>query len=214
MKDSTLRDAFSEPVESTASPACPGDETIWKAANGELDPSALGPVIDHTAGCASCAESWRMARELGEELPVQATVLPFHRRQAVWGLAAIAAGILIVSLFLPSMFEPTPTVPADEFRRPSSVALESLIDEAVPMARDAAVLRWSGGPAWTLYTVELADENLEVLARSAQLDQTEYRIPPETLADLPAGATVYWRIEAVFPDAPRVSSSGFLFRLQ
>ena len=211
-----LRDAFNQPVDRAASPSCPDDETLWKAAHGELDSETAGPILDHVAACSSCTESWRMAREIGERagLSPEAKVLPFHRRPVVWGLVTLAASILVVSLFLPPILDRGPDAPADEFREPSGVALESHLDESVRLARDDLLLKWSAGPEGTLYTVELADSNLVVLGRSEPLNQPEFRVPAALLAEQTEGATVYWRIEAVLPDGTRVSSAVYVVRLQ
>jgi len=75
-------------------------------------------------------------------------------------------------------------------------------------------LRWTGGPIGSLYTVELADENLAVLVRSEPQESTEYTVPADVLDGVPAGSTLYWRVEAVLPDATRASSGVFLLRLQ
>ena len=211
-----LRDGFNEPVDHERTPSCPDDEVLWQAARGELDAESLAPILDHVAGCASCTESWRMALAIGEEagLAAASNVVPFYRRPVVWGLVAVAASLLIVSLFVPGILDSGTAVPADEFRDASSVALESLLDETVAWAPNDVTLRWSPGPEGTLYTVELADANLDVLGRSEQTDRPEYRVPAETLAGQPAGSTVYWRVDAVVPDGTRVRSAVFLLRLQ
>jgi hypothetical protein len=216
-KDARLRDVFVEPVERVAmSPDCPNDDTIWKAAHGEADAGTTASVLDHVASCAACTESWHMARTITAEAGVRkrAVVLPFHRRPAIWTLGAVAAGIVLVALFFPTILDRRGIDPGDEFRVVGSVTVESLLDEGTPVPRDGVILRWGGAPEGTLYTVEVADGNLEVLARSRSLEQAEYRVPAEALAGLPAGVTVYWRVEAVLPDSTPVSSSVFLLELQ
>jgi hypothetical protein len=215
--DARLRDAFCGAADQAdPSSSCPDDETIWKAAQGEVDSETAGRVLDHTASCASCTESWRMARVIADEASVQsaATVLPFHRNPWVWSLGAVAAGIFLAALFLPAALDRRGTPPGDEFRDPTTVKLESRIDESAALPRDGVTLRWAGAPDGTIYTVEVVDEDLEILVRSAPREETEYPVPPEALVEVPDGGTVYWRVEAVLPDSSRVTSPVFLVKLR
>lgn len=60
-----LRQALAAVAE-TATPRedCPEPESLWDAVQGELSPNTVKEVVDHTATCAACAESWRLAVEL------------------------------------------------------------------------------------------------------------------------------------------------------
>ena len=210
-----LCDAFgATPDDDVSSGNCPSDETIWEAAQGDLDTLALEQVLDHTASCAACAESWRMARAIGDEVGVRQAgkLATFPARRRVLMLGAVAATILLAFLVVPTLDEPP--VPPVEFRDPSGVEIESLLDESDTVSRDAVTLRWTGGPTGTLYTVEVADENLAVLVRSEPQEQSEYAVPARALESVPAGGTLYWRVEAVLPDATRASSGVYLLRFQ
>jgi len=210
-----LREAFAAPVgKIVLSEACPADETVWRAAQGELDARALEGVIDHTASCEACAESWRMARAIGHEAGIRkAGRLPaYPHRRVVLALGAVAATILIAFLVAPTLDDRL--VPGVEFRDPTAVGIESLLDEAKAVSRHGFLLRWTAGPTGTLYTVELADENLAVLVRSEPQEPTEYAVPADVLAGIEAGSTLYWRVEAVLPDATRASSGVFLLHVQ
>ena len=212
-----LRAAFAVPAEKSVSSAdCLPDETIWKAVHAGLDAVELQRVLDHTAGCAACAESWRMAHAVGNEAGIRkiGALRAFPSRRAVFALSAVAATILLVLFVAPTLNDWPGSIPADEFRDAPAVRLESLLDETEIFSRNALQLRWTGGPEGTLYTVELVDENLAVLARSEPQEPTEYTVPPDKLEGLPADATLYWRIDAVLPDATRISSGVFLLRLQ
>ncbi len=209
-----LRQAFLAPPEHATSGDCPSSESIWKAVAGDLDAAALARVLDHTATCSACAESWRMARAIGNEAGVHPSgkvrLFPQRRRALVWG--AVAATVVLAFFVVPTLDErPVPPV---EFRDPSRVQIESLLDESVAVARDGVVLRWSGGPDGTLYTVEVANADLFVLVRSEPLEATEYAIPVMMLDTVPDGATLYWRVDAVLPDSTAVSSGTFLLRLR
>ena len=211
-----LRAAFAAPVEESASSAdCLPDETIWNAVHDELGVAEMRRILDHTAGCAACAESWRMAHAVSSESGIRKTgASPAFPRRAVFALSAVAATILLALLIAPTLNDWPGSIPADEFRDASAVRLESRLDETEIFSRNALQLRWTGGPEGTLYTVEIVDENLAVLARSEPQEPTEYTVPPDALEGLAADATLYWRVDAVLPDATRISSGVFLLRLR
>jgi hypothetical protein len=48
--------------------------------------------------------------------------------------------------------------------------------------------------------------NLFVLVQARDLDAPEYRIPPESLASLPDGTPLFWRVTAYRPDGTTISS--------
>ena len=155
-----------------------------------------------------------MARTIGDEAGIRktGTLLAFPPRRRVLMLGAVAATILLAFLVVPTLDDRS--IPPVEFRDPTAVSLESLLDETETVPREEVLLRWTGGPAGTLYTVELADENLAVLVRSEPQETTEYSVSSDVLEGLASGSTLYWRIEAVLPDATRVSSGVFLLRLR
>lgn len=205
--DAHLRDAFGSGEAPARSADCPDDELVWDAAGGEADAETIGRVLDHVAGCSACAESWRMARAIGDEAGKK-------RRSPVWMVAAVAAGVLLTMLVLPSIFDRGGIDSGDEFRVPGGVVLKSTLDETTALSRDRAVLGWRGGPEGTVYTVEVVGAELEVLARSGEQKEAEFVIPTAALSGIPAGGKVYWRVEALLPDSTRVVSPVFVHELQ
>jgi hypothetical protein len=124
------------------------------------------------------------------------------------GLLAAAAMIVVAVLTVPTRS------PVDALRAPGGVAIASELPAGRPLARDRCVLRWSGGPPGTLYAVEAAREDLTVLLRAEAVEEPEYRIPENLLTSLPPGATLFWRVEAVLPDAKRIESPVFRATLE
>lgn len=146
--DDRLKKAFSKSGGDAASPGgCPGDETIWAAARGELPPDRVQEVLDHSLHCASCEESFRMAAGMMAEMheagvsveratPGETTasslreperapaeIRPFPvRRSFVLAVGAIAAAIL-VAIALPAVLRR-----ADA---PSSVPSLKTLDETI-----------------------------------------------------------------------------------
>lgn len=206
--DERLRDAFTLPRDrAPASSDCPSDEEIWEAGRGELPRGRIDSVLEHLGGCPACSESFRIARALEGERAAAQRVGSGPPR-AWLGLAA--AAVLIVGLIwlFPRVAE-GPGVPVDEFRAAASVEVRSAIDAGAVLSREAFVLRWTGPPAGTLYTVELATEQLELIHRASEIDGTEYRVPPAVLDGLAPGTKLLWRVDAVLPDASRLSSTVF-----
>ncbi len=95
-----LRDAFASLAPTAEARAdCPEPERVWRAAAGEVPSAEIRALVDHTAGCPSCAEEWRLARELVPNVQGSVANFPVERRapRSGWWLAAAAAGLLVVA---------------------------------------------------------------------------------------------------------------------
>jgi hypothetical protein len=121
-------------------------------------------------------------------------------------IGAIAAAIVVIVMLTPLMRQERESGRPDE---PRVSELQSLIQEGEPLPRRLCLLRWSALPDGTLYTLEVTTEDLLVLHRAENVEPTEYLVPESALRDLPSGATFLWRVEALLPDASRVSSPAF-----
>ena len=88
------------------------------------------------------------------------------------------------------------------------------ISSELTVFRGTPTLTWSAGPQGTLYTVEVARADLTVIARADEIATAHFQVPDSALSGLPPGATVLWRVEAVLPDATRVSSPVFRARIR
>jgi hypothetical protein len=76
---------------STVRDDCPGAERIWDALRMELPPVERAEIVDHLAGCPTCAEAWRLAMELGSAKG--AVTAP---KAPSWSLAVLAAAAVLV----------------------------------------------------------------------------------------------------------------------
>ncbi len=218
---SKLREQFRAAAgEADRASDCPGAERIWDALHGGLPPEDRRTIIDHTARCSACAEAWRLAREIGGTVPaVQATighagVGPVHgigwRRWVP--LAAAAALVVVVGLVL----RPGP-IRDDEppqYRMGDEAGIRSLLPEETPLPRSACRLRWSAGPVGTRYDIEVATADLDVIARARGIEQTEFTVPADRLADLPPASKLLWRVEATLPDGRIIATPTFIARLE
>ena len=175
-------------------------EAIWQAVRGELPRAETRRIVDHCAHCASCAESWRLARELGANI-AHAPARSFSWR-AAW--LPLAAAVLLALLILPG----GPDIPPPEpgYRNEGRTGPVSLIEDAGAQSRDDCTLRWSPGPDGTRYEVWVATPELTPVASAKRLLEPEYRVPAEALAGQPAGSRLLWQVTAHYPDG-RVEAS-------
>jgi len=186
--------------------ACPEPDRLWAAVRGELAPEATRGLVEHTLTCGACAESWRLAREVGGPLPLPEALNPALGRPR-WGrfgtlLAAAAAAVVVATM----VARPRPS----PYREIGAVVVRSRLPEGRPLSRSQCVLRWSPGPTGSRYDVRVATEDLTMVAAVRGLEVTEYRVPEGALARLPSGAKLLWQVEALSPDGTRLSSMTFV----
>jgi hypothetical protein len=236
-----LRDAFAAVAE-TAVPGedCPEPEMLWDAVRGELPPEELKEVVDHTARCAVCAESWRLAVELTSETGVAdvgedaetTSVLPAREvdEDGFWSswlqvaaLVAVLAGagwVVRNTDWLPGTGGPDTAV-----RGGDDTGITALTPQNRALSRDGLTLRWTApatpsrpgvGEGALRYEVEViwvGEAASTVVFRARDLERTELAIPPEALANLPADAVILWTVTARL-DGEQVDRKTFNFRLR
>ena len=193
---------------------CPTDEQIWEASRGHCPGERAQELLTHAQGCPACAESWRMARVLGQEGTAIAATSPRTASRRWVALAAAAVFVLAMFWIVPRSDRLPSAPPGGELRTPSGMTIVSELDEALALPREAFTLRWSGPAAGTIYTLEVATLDLTVVHRAVETEATEHRVPEQALEGLAAGAVLLWRVDAVLPDAARVSSPTFRAILQ
>lgn len=186
---------------------CPDPDRIWSAARGEAAPSGIREVVEHVATCAQCAEAWDLACELAaeastREAPVSKASSPgalppvarWPRRAMPW-LAAAAVLALIVALPILQL--------GPERTRGGGEGIESMLAAGAALSRDAVELRWSGPARAERYELRVSwsTERDSGLVAAAELPAAEgemgFRIVPEDLAGVPAGALLQWQVTAL-----------------
>ena len=215
--DSTLREAFQArtggPPPGTA---CPDPGRIYDAARGVLPSGATREVVEHVALCPDCAEAWRLAAAFEEEAgageePAPVTARPAWRPRLVAVAATLVAAALAAGLWWSVV-----TVPDEPpvYRAAGEAEVVSLLPEGEPLDRGAPILRWRLEPEsaseGTTYDVLVSTEALEPVAEATELEEPQYDVPEEALADLPAGTRLLWRVEATTPNNRRISSATFV----
>lgn len=199
-----------------AGPDCPAAEELWDAAAGRLSAEERRTLIDHTAGCASCAEDWRLARQLTADAGEPAIGAPGGQPgyRVRWGLAAAAAVLALVAV--PVWLDRVPTETPETLRQVAgSAAIRSLVPTDAALQRSDCILSWSVSNERAVgYDLVVASEELQILAKVKGLDEPRFRVPEEALSEVPPGGRVLWRVEATLATGQRVASATFTHRLQ
>lgn len=210
-----LRTAFAAVAEGL--PRCDGSPSpkhIWHAVRGDLTPKETRKLVERTSSNPETAEAWRLAREVNAIMSRKAEVIPLPRtRRRPW-LAGLAAAAVVTVGIAATLFWQAPWQETPIFRSPAEATISSVLPEDHPMARDAFLLRWTGGPDGSMYDLFVSTSDLRVLTRAEQLKSPSHLVPEEVLADLPSGTLVLWKVEATAPDGRRLSSPTFVQRLQ
>ncbi|MCY1023892.1 hypothetical protein [Pyxidicoccus sp. MSG2] len=207
-------------------------DRVWRAVSGESTPEERREVVARVAADPAWAAAWRLAHELTrsaadatEREPVRDsrarrdTERPkargghrFHLAwsRPAWGALATAALVLVVAgVFLKQGPDGPPLV-----RGGATVAIVSQVPEDAPLPRERCVLRWSGGPPGTHYSLQLSSEDLSVVHREDSLTLGEYPVPARVLSALPPGAKLLWQVEARLPDGAVRRSATFVNRVE
>lgn len=175
-------------------------------------------MLAHSIQCPDCSALWRLARELhvsaGDVAPAAvAEVAPLRRmRPARWvaavGAMAAAAAVALVLLPRGTGRAPDAVVRGTEGTMLRADPATSTLDRRHP------VLRWSGAPEGSRYTVVVSTRDLTVLYRRSGVVASELELPPDALSGLPPGGEIVWRIEAIGPGGRRTASEAFVSRVQ
>ena len=219
LTDEHLREAFGTAIRGDG-PDAATTEAIWRAVSGACSPAELQALLEQVRACPELAEAWRMARAIhAEVVPSQApapastpTVGHVVRGPATWWRqpAVVGAGaVMLMAAVALLVVQPGPVQNRGPGpMRADTIDLATTLDET-PLQRDAAVLRWTAAPEGTVYGVTITTDALEPVARVGGLHAPEWQIPPESLAAVPAGTVLLWRVEAQLPDGTRQRSPTF-----
>jgi hypothetical protein len=202
--------------------ACPPPDRLWAVAAGEGTAEERQEVIDHMAGCASCASAFRLARRLAQA-PAEAATATIVRFPVVkrWltrpGPLAALAAVLFLAILVPSWLSRRNGLPPALRNRGTSHgdrAIQSELAEGTALPRDQAVLRWSAGPPGSFHEIRVSTRQAQEVAVETGLETPRYRVPPESLRGIPTGTVLYWQVTTRFPNGTSGTSSTFSFKLQ
>jgi len=216
-----LQQRFRAALPDTGDGDCPPPDAYWAAAAGELPFERVRALVDHGAGCAHCAEAWRIladvrraATESGaaeSDPPPMRSLLgggpPLRTRTLLpLALSALAAvGIWVV-------LRPPPVHPPSVERGNGSGSAVRAESPEVQPARDA-MLRWSEVPGASSYNVTVLTPDLVVVHQEVGVSGRQLRLP-EGVRQRAAGRGLLWNVDAVMPDGRTVASPTFELRLR
>jgi hypothetical protein len=221
-----LRAAFAQPEDPQDPDRCAAPFEIWDGVHGRLPPDRLRDLVEHLAGCASCAEAWRVALLMerpgaGDQAaaPAAGQALagylvtdrrasrPRWRLYAALATAAAAAAFAVVLGTHDFRRGEQPAVIAQRGggTADQAAATRWLTPGEAALPRSVARVRWSGVPGATYdLAVDLEDESGAAkpvpIAAPRGLAVTEYTVPAPNLVDVPAGALVHATLTAHLPD--------------
>ncbi|MCY1040742.1 hypothetical protein OV208_05350 [Corallococcus sp. bb12-1] len=208
-----------------AAPGEPVDaDLIWRAVTKELPAEERRAVIERVAADPAWAQAWRLALEMSRaaakvEAPAKVLSLTDHkaRGKRSWGgrpMWAAMAAVWVVLVGVVVVLRQQQGKDPERIRGGEVEAITSTVPEATALPRDGFVLRWSGVPQATQWSVQVSSEDLKLFHRAERLAQREYTVPAPVLAELSSGARVLWQVEARLPDGSIRRSSTFVNRLQ
>ena len=197
---------------------CPAAEAIFDAVLGELEPEQRRAIVDHVAGCAACAADWRLAMEPSERSAAELPKLlrgPWSALRPLARIALPAAAMLVAAIGLYAIYRAQqPVAPVAVYRAGEQATIRTLLDATRALPRPRALLRWSSAGEGARYSIDVTTEDLEPVASAHGLEEPEYLVPADALTRVPPGGTIAWKVEARLPDGRRVSSNGFLNRVE
>ena len=158
------------------------------------------------------AEAWRIASELADALPTDAT-RPIRHPLLRWSrsLAAAAAVVIIVAAGVVLMNRSLPQ--EDTLRTSDELVVEPLVPDDAALSREAFRLRWTPGPPGSRYQVRVTTEDLRVVAAASGLTMPELMVPPEALAQVAPGVRLLWQVDVIVSEGSRISSRTFTARV-
>ena len=200
--------------------------------NGTLEGDELREVEEHLRSCLVCRREVEGLRELRGEMQQAAPKPPpggLERlmeeleggRGGAWRTrgprrlgfphwrplaAAVMAATVVAAVGLGVWRPWSPEAPPPGQRAGDEArVLRSRVEAESALPREAFVLSWEAEPPWrdARFSVVVTTEDLTPVAEVHGLEETSHRVPAEALADLPSGARLFWRVEAVRPDGAR-----------
>lgn len=195
--------------------------------NGTLEGDELHEVEEHLRSCVACRREVEELRELRRGIQRSAPRPPAGRLERLmdaleaerkgprrsgperWrrlAAATVMAATVVAAVGLGVWQRWSPQKPpAGERAGNETEVLHSLVEPEATLPRQAFVLRWEAEPPWedARFSVTVRTEDLTLVAEAHGLEETRYEVPAEALAALPAGARLFWWVEAVRPDGAR-----------
>lgn len=200
--------------------ACPDSERIFDAAGARGSARQRREVIAHTARCGACAESWRAAVAMHNEMPdpkpsaretgAESTTRRRYGLPAAWGVAAAAVLALAVGIVsLRPDFDSGVPAPAGSgtLRGVADLPLTLNVADGARLPAEDFRLSWQPLEEGVLvYQLEVTDSELN-LVYATETRKAELEVPTDRLDGLEAGSELHWYVVAVLDDGRETRSA-------
>lgn len=230
-----LRRAFAH-----APPRPSGDpvdaDALWEAVQGEAGPEAVAALADRMSHDADLGEDWRLAqafaraaaedeatadaREQDEGEPalppsgVVAAQPANHGDYRWWGAVAVVVAAAVLLVVAWPRGGPSPYEPGDDGQMRGGMGAIHAVQGEGEVPRGEVVLEWSPVPEAVRYELVVSTPQLEPRLELTELELPRATVPARVLEGLPAGAELWWRVEAVRADDSRVPSETFVLTVR
>jgi hypothetical protein len=185
---------------------CPGDEAIHDAVTGTASIEQRRRIVDHTAVCGACSQSWRLALELERAQP-GVTVMEARPRQAPqravnWIMAAAAAIVAAIGIvWLLPQFDPgiPPPSGSSVLRGNEQRTFELQGPKEFRLDEASLTLSWEPVEGAREYRVRIVNEALVGL-HAETVDEARLTLSSKVLEQTVDGQTIFWFVQAEMSD--------------
>lgn len=211
-----LRNAFQNHQDpSDPANACPSPGLFWEAVACRLPKKQKQDLIDHLRLCQTCAQAWRLAVELQQDLEGEETDVPIAPiappSLPLWKRLAAPLALVAVLMLAILIWPESPTRPVN-YRVDEPTLIQSQTPASLP--RDACLLEWSIQPdkPHIRYEIQIYTASLELVAK-VDLTESNYMVPESALSSFPQGTQLLWYVTAIHPDNRRTQSESFILTI-
>lgn len=175
-------------------------DAIWDAVSGTAAPEDLRETLASLRASPALRQEWRLAQAFRAELGEEIAATPRARRPR----RLVTAAVLLMAAAALLMLRPPPETRWRD-SSPTAPIASTLPGDALSLSDP--LLTWTDLGAQVTYTVTVTDAQLSTVAFAPGLTEPQWRIPSESIADLPGGTVLLWRVEATLPDGTRRASA-------
>ena len=215
LEDRTLQQAFqSGHSKSPESKDCLEPENIWDAVAGKFPKETTLDMIHHTAVCPTCAENWRLARQVQHNMeenpePVAVRNQPF--RLLPWSLAAAAMLVLGLWATFSDTGAPLDGAGSGTVRAGKQITITAGIAKGMHLNRDTCLLQWTISDDYQVseYRLRVTTSDPFDVVTDVVVQQPQYQIPAKNLERLASKTPLLWRVTATIPEIGQIHSETF-----
>jgi hypothetical protein len=222
--DRELKMAYREHVQNasgTREKDCPTSEDIWRLFSEKTSGNRKARLVDHITTCPFCFREFeafleisraegKLVREVQSRFQSDAKTAPLPMAWRYAGAFLMAMAILAAAV-LSTKWLGFPKRPEERGRLSGQIRLLAPGPETA--LRSPLVFRWEAVALSEYYVVEVFDDTLLPVWKSAQLAITNCEIPKQIKEKMAKERTFYWMLTAFSPGGTKTESFLEEFRL-